>query len=156
MIEDKYFAPEFELINQDLEKVGLNQLCNDSWLVLYFYPKDNTSGCSQQAQDFKQYYERFQKKNCNVVGVSKDSVKSHLNFIEKYDLPFPLLVDNSAEVATLFGVYVEKSMYGRKYMGTERSTFLISPEREIIQAWRKVKVTNHVRMVYESLSNLNL
>ncbi|HJN38043.1 MAG TPA: peroxiredoxin [Gammaproteobacteria bacterium] len=156
MNDDKYFAPDFELLNQSNKIRTLNDLCDNSWLVLYFYPKDNTSGCTQQANDFKEYFTKFQKKNCNIIGVSKDSMKSHQNFVEKLQLPFDLLVDDTIETCTLYNVYKEKSMYGRKYMGIERSTFLISPDKEIVKAWRKTKVTNHVATVYDTLANVNL
>jgi len=156
MIEEKYFAPAFELINQSNTHLSLDTLCNNSWLVLYFYPKDSTSGCTQQAQDFNSYYEKFAKKNCKIVGVSKDSVRSHQKFIEKNQLKFDLLVDDTAEICTLYDVYKEKSMYGRKYMGIERTTFLINPNKEIVKVWKKVKVTNHVSKVYETLTLVNL
>ena len=149
-------APSFSLPNQKGIEMSLDSLCEQGWLILYFYPKDNTSGCTSQALDFKEHHDKFLSKGCRVVGISKDSAKSHLNFIEKYELPFDLLVDETADVCTLFDVYKEKSMYGRKYMGIERSTFLISPDKELVKTWRKVKVPNHVQSVYEFLSNVNL
>lgn len=119
-------------------------------LVLYFYPKDNTSGCTKQACDFNENLKAFEKLKCNVVGVSKDSYKSHDNFSKKFDLRFPLISDDGS-FSQAFGVWVEKSMYGRKYFGIERSTFLIDEKGFVEKIWRKVKVPGHVDEVKESL-----
>lgn len=107
-------------------------------VVLYFYPKDNTSGCTQQALGFKQLYEEFSKENTIIIGISKDSTKSHLNFKTKYELPFILLSDESLETIQAYGVWKEKSMYGKKYMGIERSTFIINEEGVVVSIERKV------------------
>ena len=112
-------------------------------VVLYFYPKDNTSGCTQEACDFRDNMNRLTSQ-VTVIGVSPDSIKSHQKFKEKQDLNFILLSDTEHKLAEVFGVWKEKSMYGRKYMGIERSTFIISPDGEIEKEWRKVKVKGHV------------
>lgn len=123
-----------------------------SWLVLYFYPKDNTSGCTQEAKDFSANYNKFTKKNCAVIGLSRDSIKSHHKFIEKIDINHPLISDEDESLCNYFEVLKEKSMYGKKYIGIERSTFLIDPEGNIQHEWRKVKVPGHVE---ETLKTLN-
>lgn len=120
-------------------------------IVLYFYPKDNTSGCTQEACDFRDNINRITSKAL-VIGVSPDSIKSHLKFKEKQDLNFILLSDSEHKLAEEFQVWKEKSMYGRKYMGIERSTFVISPEGNIEKEWRKVKVKGHVDEVLDYLT----
>ncbi len=124
------------------------------WLVLYFYPKDNTSGCSQQAQDFTAQLSQLEKLNARVMGVSRDSLKSHHTFIEKLSIGYPLITDPDEKLCDYFGVMKEKSMYGRKYMGVERSTFLIDPEGVLRYEWRKVTVQCHVDAVLEQLRQL--
>ena len=118
----------------------------DGKLVLYFYPKDDTSGCTREAQDFTALADEFAAAGTRVVGVSRDSAKSHDKFIAKYDLKVPLAVDEGA-LSEAFGTWVEKSMYGRKYMGMERSTFLIDAQGRVAKAWRKVKVPGHAEDV---------
>ena len=120
-------------------------------IVLYFYPKDNTSGCTKEAEDFIAHYSTFQKKKVLIFGISKDSLKSHVKFTEKYDIPFPLITDESQAICQQFDVIKEKSMYGRKYMGIERSTFLLDEQGKIQQLWRKVKVTGHVSAILDAL-----
>ncbi len=112
-------------------------------IILYFYPKDNTSGCTQEACNFRDNLNRLTD-YANVVGVSPDSIKSHLKFKEAQGLNFPLLSDIDHQLATLFNVWVEKSMYGRKYMGIERATFILDENLNVIKEWRKVKVPGHV------------
>ncbi len=106
-------------------------------IVIYFYPKDNTSGCTTQACAFRDQYDEFQKRDIVVIGISKDSQKSHKKFIDNYDLPFLLLSDEDIEVCNYFGVYVEKSMYGRKYMGVNRSTFILDEQGVITHVFKK-------------------
>jgi peroxiredoxin Q/BCP len=120
-------------------------------VVLYFYPKDDTSGCTSEAQGFTTMADDFKKAGATVIGVSKDSVKSHDKFKAKYDLDLILASDESGEVVERYGVWVEKSMYGRKYMGIDRATFLIGPDGMIKQAWRKVKVPGHVDAVLKAV-----
>jgi thioredoxin-dependent peroxiredoxin len=120
-------------------------------LVLYFYPKDDTSGCTREAQDFTAMAADFAKAGAAVVGISKDSVKSHAKFIAKYDLAVELGSDEPGDVCEAFGVWVKKSMYGREYMGIERATFLIGTDGKIAQVWRKVKVAGHATAVLEAV-----
>lgn len=120
-------------------------------IILYFYPKDNTSGCTQEACDFRDNINRLTK-YATVIGVSPDSIKSHKSFKEKQDLNFILLSDPEHKLAEQFEVWKEKSMYGRKYMGIERSTFILTPEGEIEKEWRKVKVKGHVDNIIDALS----
>ena len=120
-------------------------------VILYFYPKDNTSGCTQEACDFRDNINRLTS-FATVIGVSPDSIKSHLNFKEKQSLNFILLSDPEHKLAEVFNVWVEKSMYGRKYMGIERSTFVLDENLNIIKEWRKVKVKGHVDEVIEYLN----
>ena len=121
-------------------------------LVLYFYPKDNTSGCTKEAEDFIANLAKFKKLNANVVGVSRDAMKAHHKFIEKIGITFPLISDPDEELCNYFEVMKEKSMYGRKYMGIERSTFIISPEGKLLHEMRNVKVPSHVEEVLKLLN----
>ena len=116
-------------------------------LVLYFYPKDDTSGCTREAQDFTALASEFEKAGATIVGVSRDPMKKHEKFIGKYDLKVPLASDEDGRISDAFGTWVEKSMYGRKYMGMERSTFLIDADGKVRKAWRKVKVPGHAQEV---------
>ena len=119
-------------------------------LVLYFYPKDDTSGCTKEAQDFTELAGEFAKAGVTVVGLSRDPMKKHDKFIEKYGLKVPLASDEDGPISDAFGTWVEKSMYGRKYMGMERATFLIGADGKIQKAWRKVKVPGHAAEVLKS------
>ena len=129
-------------INGEEKEYSLNNFIGKR-IVLYFYPKDNTSGCTQEACDFRDNMNRLTSK-ATIIGVSPDSIKSHQKFKEKQDLNFILLSDTEHKLAEAFEVWKEKSMYGRKYMGIERSTFIISADGEIEKEWRKVKVKGHV------------
>ena len=120
-------------------------------LVLYLYPKDDTSGCTKESQGFSEQYESFKAAGAEVVGLSKDGVKSHDKFKAKYDFPFTLLADEETVLIDALGAWVEKSMYGRKYMGTDRSTFVVDGEGVIRKVWRKVKVPGHVDEVLEAV-----
>jgi peroxiredoxin Q/BCP len=121
-------------------------------LVLYFYPKDDTSGCTREAQDFTALAPEYAKAGVKVVGVSRDPMKSHDKFIGKYSLAVPLVPDEDGRISDAFGTWVQKSMYGRKYMGMERSTFLIGADGRVLRAWRKVKVPGHAQEVLEAAS----
>ena len=123
-------------------------------IVIYFYPKDNTPGCTKEGEDFRDQFEVFNSNNTVIVGVSRDSVKSHDKFICKYNFPFDLIADEDETVCQLFDVIKEKNMYGRKYMGIERSTFLINTNGILVDEWRKVKVKGHVEEVLEALNNI--
>jgi thioredoxin-dependent peroxiredoxin len=123
-------------------------------LVIYFYPKDMTSGCTRESQDFRDLYSAFRKAGVDIVGVSRDSVKSHDKFTEKEKLPFPLLSDEDERLCKLFDVIHEKSLYGRKYLGIERSTFLLDGTGVLRREWRKVKVPGHAEEVLEAAKSL--
>lgn len=123
------------------------------WLVLYFYPKDSTPGCTTEGQDFRDNYLQFQQLNCEIFGISRDSLKSHERFKEKQQFPFELISDTEEELCQLFDVIKLKNMYGRQVRGIERSTFLINPEGKLAESWRKVKVKGHVEDVLECLRN---
>ncbi|NUR12857.1 MAG: peroxiredoxin [Bradyrhizobium sp.] len=116
-------------------------------LVLYFYPKDDTSGCTKEAQDFTELAPDYAKAGVKVVGVSRDPMKKHEKFIDKYSLAVPLASDEDGRISDAFGTWVEKSMYGRKYMGMERATYLIGADGRVLKAWRKVKVPKHAEEV---------
>jgi peroxiredoxin Q/BCP len=119
-------------------------------LVLYFYPKDDTSGCTREAQDFTELAGDFARAGARVVGLSRDPMKKHDKFIAKYDLKVPLASDEDGAVSNAFGTWVEKSMYGRKYMGMERATYLIGPDGRVKKEWRKVKVPGHAAEVLKA------
>ncbi len=119
-------------------------------LVLYFYPKDDTSGCTLEAQDFTRLAPDFAKAGVKVVGLSRDPMKKHEKFIAKYDLAVPLIADEDGKISDAFGTWVEKSMYGRKYMGMERATYLIGADGKVLKAWRKVKVSKHAEEVLKA------
>ena len=119
-------------------------------LVLYFYPKDDTSGCTREAQDFTALAGEFSKAGVKVIGVSRDPMKKHDKFIAKYDLAVPLASDEDGAISEAFGTWVQKSMYGRKYMGMERSTFLIGADGKVLREWRKVKVPGHAQEVLQA------
>ncbi len=123
-------------------------------LVLYFYPKDDTSGCTREAQDFTELAGDFAAAGVALLGVSKDSAKKHKAFTEKYDLKVPLATDADGTLLEAFGAWIEKSMYGRKYMGIDRSTFLIDKDGKIVREWRKVKVPGHAAEVLKTVKGL--
>jgi peroxiredoxin Q/BCP len=141
-------APDFDLPTES-GRVSLSALKGRT-VVLYFYPKDDTTGCTAEAQAFTAMADDFAKAGAVVVGVSKDSVKRHANFRSKYDLKVELGSDEAGEVIERYGVWVEKSMYGRKYMGIERATFLIDKAGRIAQVWHKVKVPGHAAEVLKA------
>ena len=140
----------FSLFDTDGAKVKLSDFLGKK-VVLYFYPKDNTSGCTTEACAFRDAKAGFDKADAVILGVSPDSPKSHQGFIAKFDLPFVLLSDPERKVAEKYGVYKEKTMYGKKMMGIVRSTFLIDEKGKLIQEWRKVTVAGHVEQVLEAV-----
>jgi len=143
-------APDFILPDDKGDTVSLKDL-KGKIVVLYFYPKDDTPGCTQEAKDFRDHHNEFVKQTSVVVGVSKDTIDKHEDFKRKYKLPFVLISDEDTIAAKEYGVWVEKNMYGKKYMGIERATFLIGGDRKIKQIWRKVKVVGHVKEVLEAV-----
>lgn len=146
-------APAFTLPGAGGKDVSLADFAGKK-IVLYFYPKDDTSGCTKEAIEFNALREKFAKAKTIVVGMSPDSAKSHDKFREKYELALPLAADESKATLAAYGVWVEKSMYGRKYMGVERSTFLIDGKGKIARIWRKVKVPGHAEEVLAAASAL--
>ena len=152
-MNDKSKAPNFLGLIDENNQTSLSDY-KGSFLVLYFYPKDKTSGCTIQSQDFRDYKNKFANKNCKIIGISRDSIKSHKSFTEKESLNFPLISDPDETMCNAYGVMKEKSMYGRKYMGIERSTFVIDPEGNLVKEWRGVKVPGHVEEVYNFICEL--
>jgi thioredoxin-dependent peroxiredoxin len=146
-------APNFTAQNRDDRTVSLSDYAN-KWLVLYFYPKDNTPGCTTEAIDFSQLLPDFQKLNATVVGVSPDSIKSHCNFTSKHNLSIELLCDSDRQIAEAYEVWRLKKFMGKEYMGVIRSTFLISPDGKIVHQWMNVKVKGHARSVLDKLTEL--
>jgi thioredoxin-dependent peroxiredoxin len=146
-------APDFTLPTDGGGTVSLAKL-KGKRVVLYFYPKDDTSGCTAEACGFRDIFPNFRKADAVVIGVSRDSAASHDKFKKKYQLPFTLAADVEGKVTEKYGVWVEKSMYGRKYMGIERATFLIDEKGVIRNVWHKVKVTGHVDEVMQALKEL--
>lgn len=146
-------APAFTLPSDDGEKIRLSSL-KGSLVVLYFYPKDATSGCTVEAQEFRDLMSKFKRSKVVVLGISPDSVASHQKFVEKQSLNFRLLADEGHAVAEKYGVWVEKNMYGRKFWGVKRSTFLIDAQGKIAKCWPKVKVKGHAKEVYEAAKAL--
>ncbi|MBM3589933.1 MAG: peroxiredoxin [Alphaproteobacteria bacterium] len=149
-IEIGQVAPLFSLPSDEGNEFNLVEL-KGKFVVIYFYPKDDTPGCTIEAQDFSKKISEFEKLDCVVVGISKDSVASHCKFIEKYKLSIPLLADESGDVCCSYGVIQEKSMFGKKYFGINRSTFLIDKLGKILETWSSVKVKGHVDEVLKSL-----
>ena len=152
MIQDGDQVPALMAALSDGQSVNL--AAPRSPLVLYFYPKDDTSGCTREAQDFTALADEFAGAGARVVGVSRDEMKKHDKFIAKYDLKVPLASDADGAISEAFGTWVEKSMYGRKYMGMERSTFLIDAAGRVAKAWRKVKVPGHAQATLEAVKAL--
>ncbi len=153
MIEIGQTAPDFTLPATGGKEITLSELKGHN-VVLYFYPRDNTPGCTKEGQAFRDHYGEFQALDTVVLGVSRDSLKTHENFKAKHRFPFELLSDSEETVCKLYDVLKEKNMYGRKVIGIERSTFLIDREGILRQAWRKVKVAGHVEEVLDAVRKL--
>ena len=153
MIEVGKKAPAFRMSASNGKTISLADFKGKK-VVLYFYPKDNTSGCTKEACDFRDHIASVKKQDAVVIGVSPDSLKSHDNFISKFDLPFLLGSDESKEVLHSYGVWKEKSMYGRKYMGVERTTIIIDGAGKVARIFPKVKVNGHVEEVLQALKEI--
>jgi peroxiredoxin Q/BCP len=153
MLNQGVVAPDFTLPDQTGAMHSLSQF-KGNWVILYFYPKDLTSGCTTEACNFRDEFEGFEKLNAAIIGVSKDSVKQHKKFSEKYKLPFLLLSDEQGSVCENYGVWQEKSMYGKKYMGITRSTYLINPQGKIEKVYPKVKPKDHAKELLNDLNEL--
>ena len=139
-------APAFTLISDSGEKISLKDFKGQT-VILYFYPKDMTPGCTQESCDFRDSFSAFKKAKAAIFGISRDSVERHRKFKEKYSLPFALLSDEDGKVCEAYGVWKEKSLYGRKFMGIERTTFVVGPDGKIAKVFSKVKVKGHVSAV---------
>ena len=153
MLKENDKAPQFNVPDQNGNDISLSDF-KGKWIILYFYPKDMTPGCTTEACNFRDEYSVFQQKGIVVLGVSKDSVSKHKKFEGKYDLPFPLLSDENSTICEDYGVWQEKSMYGKKFMGITRSTFIINPDGLIAKVYPKVNVKEHVAEILADLENL--
>ncbi|NOQ31365.1 MAG: thioredoxin-dependent thiol peroxidase [Helicobacteraceae bacterium] len=153
MLEIGKKAPQFCIPNQDDVEICLRDLVG-KWIVLYFYPRDNTPGCSTEACEFSENLPEFEDMGAIILGVSADSSKKHRNFIEKKNLEITLLSDESTEMLQSYGVWQQKKLAGREYMGIVRTTLIISPDGEIKELWNKVKVKGHVEDVREKLRSI--
>ena len=151
MINEGDKAPSLTVTSSDGSEVNLASPSQP--LVVYFYPKDDTSGCTREAQDFTELADDFAKAGVKVVGLSRDPMKKHDKFIAKYDLKVPLASDEDGTISDAFGTWVEKSMYGRKYMGMERATYLIGADGKVLRVWRKVKVPGHAQEVLKAATS---
>ena len=150
MIKENSKAPNFKLPSSNNKNFGIDKSLNQ-YLVIYFYPRDNTPGCTNEAKDFSKLYKEFKKLNCEIVGISKDSIESHRKFISKFKIPFHLLSDEKIIALKKYGAWGEKSMYGKKFMGIKRTTVLINLKGKIIKIWNNVKVTDHAKEVLNFL-----
>lgn len=146
-------APNFSLPATGEQTLSLKDFKGKN-LVIYFYPKDNTPGCTTEGQNFRDLYKKFQKNNTEILGVSRDSVRVHENFKKKHEFPFELLSDGEEEMCNAYDVIKLKKLYGREYMGIERSTFLIDDKGKLKQEWRKVKVKGHAEEVLKAVEDL--
>ena len=153
MIKENSKAPIFNLPSSNNQNFKINKNLNQH-LVIYFYPRDNTPGCTSEAKDFSKLYKEFKKLDCEIIGISKDDIESHRKFIDKFKIPFQLLSDEKMVVLKKYGVWVEKSMYGKKFMGIKRTTVLINPKGKILKIWNNVKVTDHAKEVLNFLKEV--
>ena len=150
MIKENLKVPNFKLPSSNNKTFEINKSLKQ-YLVIYFYPRDNTPGCTSEAKDFSKLYKEFKKLNCDIFGISKDSVDSHKKFISKFKIPFQLLSDEKIVALKKYGAWGEKSMYGKKFMGIKRTTVLINPKGKIIKIWSNFKVKDHAKEVLSCL-----
>jgi len=153
MIKINSRAPIFKLPSSSNQNFEIDKNLNQ-YLVIYFYPRDNTPGCTNEAKDFTKLYKEFKKLNCEIAGISKDDIESHKKFINKFKIPFQLLSDEKIIVLKKYGAWGEKSMYGKKFMGIKRTTVLINPKGKIIKIWNNVKVKDHAKEVLNFLKEV--
>ena len=149
-MKEKELAPNFKIPSSNNKEFELKKNKN-KFLIIYFYPRDNTLGCTNEAKDFSKSYKEFKKLNCEIFGISKDSIESHQKFISKFKIPFQLLSDDKIIALKKYGAWGEKSMYGKKFMGIKRTTVLINPKGKIIKIWNNVKVKDHAKEVLSCL-----
>jgi len=146
-------APNFELLDQNGQKHKLKDY-KGKWLVIYFYPRDNTPGCTIEACSFRDYNEKMIEEDIKIIGISKDTLKSHNNFASKFKLNFPILSDEKTDVIKAYGALGIKKMFGKEYTGTLRKTFIINPKGEIIKVYEKVKPLNHAKEVFDYILSI--
>jgi peroxiredoxin Q/BCP len=151
MVVEGQIAPDFTLADQHGKKVTLSKL-KGSPVVIYFYPKDDTPGCTKEACDFRDSFASYKQAGATILGISPDSAESHAKFSKKFDLPFTLLADDDKKVCEAYGVWKEKSMYGKKYMGVERTTFVIDAKGIVRRVFPKVKVDGHSSTVLDAIT----
>ena len=152
-MKEKKSAPNFKILSNNNKIFELKNNKNN-FLIIYFYPKDNTPGCTKEAKDFSKLYKEFKKLSCEIVGISKDNIESHKKFISKFKIPFQLLSDEKMIALKKYGAWGEKSMYGKKFMGIKRTTVLINPKGKIIKIWNNVKVKDHAAEVLNAVKEI--
>ena len=152
MIKNKLKAPNFKLLSTGDKEIELNKL-KSKYIVLYFYPKDDTPGCTLETKDFNKLLNKFKKEDCLIFGISKDNIKSHEKFKKKYSVKFDLLADEDKKVMKSYKVWAKKKFMGREFMGTVRSTYIIDKNKKILNSWTNVKALGHADDVYEFLKN---
>jgi peroxiredoxin Q/BCP len=152
-MKEKELTPNFKITSSNNNEFELKKNKN-KFLVIYFYPKDNTPGCTNEAKDFSKLYRKFKKLNCEIVGISKDNIESHKKFISKFKIPFQLLSDEKMIALKKYGAWGEKSMYGKMFMGIKRTTVLINPKGKIIKIWNNVKVKDHAAEVLNAVKEI--
>jgi thioredoxin-dependent peroxiredoxin len=153
MLKEKSIAPKFTLNSTGNNKYSLKD-SQGKYVILYFYPKDDTPGCTIETNDFNKLLTKFKKLNCEVYGISKDNIKSHNKFKEKYKIKFDLLADDEIKIVKSYKVWAKKKFMGREFMGVVRSTFLIDPKGKIVKIWDNVKVKDHAQEVLDSLKHI--
>ncbi|MFL2898728.1 MAG: peroxiredoxin [Candidatus Pelagibacter sp.] len=152
MIKNKLKAPNFKLLSTGDKEIELKKL-KSKYIVLYFYPKDDTPGCTLETKDFNKLLNKFKKEDCLIFGISKDNIKSHEKFKKKYSVKFDLLADEDKKVMKTYKVWAKKKFMGREFMGTIRSTYLIDNNKKILNSWTNVKALGHANDVYDFLKN---
>ena len=152
-MKEKELAPNFKIRSSNNKEFELKKNKN-KFLIIYFYPRDHTPGCTNEAKDFSKLYKEFKKLNCEIFGISKDSVESHKKFINKFKIPFQLLSDEKIVALKKYGAWGEKSMYGKKFMGIKRKTVLINLKGKIIKIWNNVKVKDHAKEILSCLKEV--
>ena len=152
MIKNKLKAPNFKLLSTGDKEIELKKL-KSKYIVLYFYPKDDTPGCTLETKDFNKFLNKFKKEDCLIFGISKDNIKSHEKFKKKYSVKFDLLADEDKKVMKSYKVWAKKKFMGREFMGTVRSTYIIDKNKKILNSWTNVKALGHANDVYDFLKN---
>tara|TARA_B100001057_G_C22423941_1_gene784683 strand:+ start:143 stop:604 length:462 start_codon:yes stop_codon:yes gene_type:complete len=152
MIKNKFKAPNFKLLSTGDKEIELKKL-KSKYIVLYFYPKDDTPGCTLETKDFNKLLNKFKKEDCLIFGISKDNIKSHEKFKKKYSVKFDLLADEDKKVMKLYKVWAKKKFMGREFMGTVRSTYIIDKNKKILNSWTNVKALGHANEVYDFIKS---